>query len=481
MKIISFLLLIAICTLGYTQTEATIGLKKFDSPSSPFIETYISIFAGSVKYIPNDRGIDRCKIEVLQMLKKDGKIIDFQKIVLENKGATARELYNDPLHQHRFFVENGAYEYEVEIVDLFNDSAKKITYKKEFKLEFNNGIAISDIELLDSFWKSDETSETSKSGFEMVPLVSDYFSPDFDKIAYYFEIYNTDKEFGEDSKYVLQHFIESYERGVIAGSFNKLSKEKSKPVNATLNIFEIGTLPTGNYNLVVQVKNRENQVVTEKKLRFQRLNLLNDINPENLKDVNLAGQFTDRLSLDSLDEYIYCLRPISTMIEKKIADGQLDGMTDTLKLQYIYSFWYNRNTLTPEKDWNAYKFQVKQVQLKFGTRIKKGYETDRGRIFLKYGAPNTVHDQRSEANSYPYQIWHYYKIGKFNDKRFVFYDRDLVTNDYQLLHSDLIGEIKNFHWKIDLKRRSTRGGNVDDANPDSEFGDRTDDLFYKPR
>ena len=472
MKILSFLLLIAICHLGYTQTEATIGLKKFDSPSSPFIETYISIFAGSVKYIPNDRGIDRCKIEVLQMLKKDGKIIDFQKIVLENKGATARELYNDPLHQHRFFVENGAYEYEVEIVDLFNDSAKKITYKKEFKLEFNNGIAISDIELLDSFWKSDETSETSKSGFEMVPLVSDYFSPDFDKIAYYFEIYNTDKEFGEDSKYVLQHFIESYERGVIAGSFNKLSKEKSKPVNATLNIFEIGTLPTGNYNLVVQVKN---------KLRFQRLNLLNDINPENLKDVNLAGQFTDRLSLDSLDEYIYCLRPISTMIEKKIADGQLDGMTDTLKLQYIYSFWYNRNTLTPEQDWNAYKFQVKQVQLKFGTRIKKGYETDRGRIFLKYGAPNTVHDQRSEANSYPYQIWHYYKIGKFNDKRFVFYDRDLVTNDYQLLHSDLIGEIQNFHWKIDLKRRSTRGGNVDDANPDSEFGDRTDDLFYKPR
>lgn len=481
MKILSFLLLITICNLGYTQTEATIGLKKFDSPSSPFIETYISIFAGSVKYIPNDRGIDRCKIEVLQMLKKDGKIIDFQKIVLENKGATTRDLYNDPLHQHRFFVENGAYEYEVEIVDLFNDSAKKITYKKEFKLEFNNGIAISDIELLDSFWKSDETSKTSKSGFEMVPLVSDYFSPDFDKIAYYFEIYNTDKEFGEDSKYVLQHFIESYERGVIAGSFNKLSKEKSKPVNATLNIFEIGTLPTGNYNLVVQVKNRENQVVTEKKLRFQRLNLLNDLNTENLKDVNLAGQFTDRLSLDSLDEFIYCLRPISTMIEKKIADGQLDDMTDTLKLQYIYSFWYNRNTLTPEKDWNEYKFQVEQVQLKFGTRIKKGYETDRGRIFLKYGAPNTVHDQRSEANSYPYQIWHYYKIGKFNDKRFVFYDRDLVTNDYQLLHSDLIGEIQNFHWKIDLKRRSTRGGNVDDANPDSEFGDRTDDLFYKPR
>ena len=481
MKIRSFLLLMAICTLGYAQTEATIGLKKFDSHSSPFIETYISIFSGSVKYVPNDLGVDRCKIEILQMLKKDDKIIDFQKVVLENKGVTSKDLYNDPLHVHRFFVENGNYEYEVEILDLLSDSAEKTTYHEEITVDFNDLITISDIELIDSFWKSDKASKTSKSGFEMIPLVSDYFSPEFDKIAYYFEVYNTDKELGENGKYVLQHFIESYERGIIAGSFNKISKENSNPVNATLNIFEIGTLPTGNYNLVVQIKNKDNQVIAEKKLRFQRLNLLNDLNTENLKDVNLAGQFTDRLSLDSLDEFIYCLRPISTSIEKKIVDDQLVDMTDTLKLQYIYSFWYNRNTVAPEKDWNAYKFQVQQVQLKFGTRIKQGYETDRGRIFLKYGAPNTVHDQRSEANSYPYQIWHYYKIGKFNDKRFVFYDRDLVTNDYQLLHSDLIGEIQNYHWKIDLKRRSTKGGNVDDVNPDPEFGDRTDDLFYNPR
>jgi len=481
MKIISFLLLIVTCNFTIAQTEAIVSLKKFDSPSSPFVETYVSIFSESIQYIPNDKGIDRCKIEVLQMIKQNEKIVDFQKIVLENKGTTSRDLYNNPLHQHRFFLENGAYEYEVEILDLFNDSTKKVIYKESFEIDFNENIAISDIELLDSFWKSGEESATSKSGFEMVPLASDYFSPEFDKIAYYFEIYNTDKEFGEDSKYVLQHFIESYERGVIAGSFNKIGKEKSNPVNATLNIFEIGTLPTGNYNLVVQVKNRENEVVAEKKLRFQRLNLLNDINPASLKDVSLEGQFTERLNMDSLDEFIYCLRPLSTLSEKKIVDHQLADMSDTLKLQFIYSFWYNRNTLEPEKDWIAYKFQVKQVQLKFGTRIKKGYETDRGRIFLKYGAPNTVHDQRNEANSYPYQIWHYYKIGKFNDKRFVFVDRDLVTNDYELLHSDLIGEIQNYHWKIDLKRRSTKGGNVDDTDPDSNYGERTNDLFYDPR
>jgi len=481
MKFITLILVIVFCNLGFSQTEATIGFKKFNSPSSPFIETYVSIFAGSIKYIPNERGVDRCKIEVLQMLKQDGKIIDFQKVVLENKGTTSKDLYNDPLHQHRFIIENGNYELEVEILDLFQDSAKKIIYKESVEIDFGESIAISDIELLDSFWKSEKESSTSKSGFEMVPLVSDYFSPEFEKIAYYFEIYNADKEFGADSKYVLQHFIESYERGTIAGSFNKIGKEKSNPVNATLNIFEIGTLPTGNYNLVVQVKNRDNQVVAEKKQRFQRLNLLNDINTENLKDVSLAGHFTERLHLDSLDEFIYCLRPISSNTEKKIVDTQLDDMTDTLKLQYIYSFWYNRNTTDPEKDWNAYKFQVKQVQLKFGTRIKKGYQTDRGRIFLKYGAPNTVHDQRNEPNSYPYQIWHYYKIGKFNDKRFVFIDKDLVTNDYELLHSDLIGEIQNFHWKIDLKRRNTRGGNVDDTDPDAEFGGRTNDLFNDPR
>ena len=48
-----------------------------------------------------------------------------------------------------------------------------------------------------------------------------------------------------------------------------------------------------------------------------------------------------------------------------------------------------------------------------------------GRIFLYHGPPNTITDRPNEPSAYPYQIWHYYKIGKFNNKRFIFYKPDL--------------------------------------------------------
>ncbi len=46
-------------------------------------------------------------------------------------------------------------------------------------------------------------------------------------------------------------------------------------------------------------------------------------------------------------------------------------------------------------------------------------------------------------NSYPYEIWEYYHLADGEvDKKFVFYDRELVGNNYELLHSDARGEIQ---------------------------------------
>ena len=30
-------------------------------------------------------------------------------------------------------------------------------------------------------------------------------------------------------------------------------------------------------------------------------------------------------------------------------------------------------------------------------------------------------DQPHDSDGYPYQIWHYYRAGKYSDKRFIFY------------------------------------------------------------
>lgn len=478
MKQLLLFLFISIGYHSYSQLQATIDIKKFNSTSGPYIEAYLSVNAASITFAKDESGVDKCKVEILEIVKKDNEIINYKKVVLENSTSTQEEIYADLLHQERFILGNGEYSFEIELKDLTKDSAKVVKHSESITINFKDDeISISDIELLDSFWKTDKNSATAKSGYEMIPLVSDYFAPSFEKIAYYFEVYNADKVLGQEGKYVLQHFIESYENGNIVGNNNKISKQDAKLISATLNAFDITDLASGNYNLVVQIKDQNNFVIAEQKQRFQRLNAVQNID---LNNVSTKGTFVEQLNKDSLDEFIYSLRPISSAIEYNMVDNQLEKMNDSLKIQYFYNFWHSRDPLTTERSWLDYKKHVEEVEVMFGTQIKAGYETDRGRIFLQYGAPNSVKDRANEPNSYPYQIWHYYKIGQFNNIRFVFYLPDLVTNDYELLHSDMRGEINNYRWQRDLQKRNITNGNIDDSRPDDNWGGNSNTLFKNP-
>jgi hypothetical protein len=68
---------------------------------------------------------------------------------------------------------------------------------------------------------------------------------------------------------------------------------------------------------------------------------------------------------------------------------------------------------------------------------------------LKFGPPNYIEYYPSEVNSYPFEIWSYYEFTATGQTNvyFVFYDQDLNTKDYRMLHSNVVGEIKNEKWK----------------------------------
>lgn len=58
----------------------------------------------------------------------------------------------------------------------------------------------------------------------------------------------------------------------------------------------------------------------------------------------------------------------------------------------------------------------------------------------------------NEPDKYPYQIWTYNQIGSQGQVIFVFYDPDLITGEYPLLHSNRIGELQNRNWRAFLLR-----------------------------
>lgn len=174
-----------------------------------------------------------------------------------------------------------------------------------------------------------------------------------------------------------------------------------------------------------------------------------------MTSLDAANTFADRYTkLDSLREFVSSTYPISSGIERAfIKDALKNADLKTLQ-QYFYGFWVRRDPVNPEKAWLAYLEQVRKAQYNFGTPVKKGYQTDRGRVFLEYGPPNVRSTQYNEPSSYPYEIWQYYTLNNNQiNKKFVFYSPDMVTSDFFLLHSDAIGEINNPRWQIDLQSR----------------------------
>jgi hypothetical protein len=118
----------------------------------------------------------------------------------------------------------------------------------------------------------------------------------------------------------------------------------------------------------------------------------------------------------------------------------------------------------------------------------KGYFTDRGRVYLQYGPPDAQQQVANEPDTYPYEIWQYYRIkdpqtGQFQtNKRFVFWNKDLDGNCYKLLHSDVRGELRDNRWQMRLKARTQNNVNLDVENPNmNTYGTGIDDLFTNPR
>jgi hypothetical protein len=59
----------------------------------------------------------------------------------------------------------------------------------------------------------------------------------------------------------------------------------------------------------------------------------------------------------------------------------------------------------------------------------------------------------------------------------VFYDPVLTGNDYELLHSNMYGEVSNPNWKMYLVRKIQTQQNLYDPNPVNYWGNSMDEYW----
>lgn len=466
-----------------------------DVEQNPYIETFLNIDAKSVKYIKKDNYFQGV-VEITMVFKKDDKIVTFSKVDL----STPTENDSTPsspniIDIQRIAIPNGEYDFEISLKDK-NTNKEATVYKDKIIVNHKpNVISISGIQLINKIEPTKTPNLFTKHNYDMYPYISDFFPEKINTLTVYSEIYNTSIVYGDSSEYVYRIFVEDFESGRIVTNLFKMKKETASKVKVLIQSFDISKLPSGNYNLVIEVRNKDNKVDAFNKFFFQRSNPSISNQNLDLTAVDIANTFVEKYqNIDTLALYLDFLYPISSIMERNYALNLIpkkdkkhteDVINKTELLnsmqRYLYNFWIQRDEKDPQSAWEKYLGEVKKVNSEFGKKNQMGYLSDRGRVYLKYGSPNSINSQTREPSSYPYEIWHYYQIAGQGNVRFVFYNRDLVTNDYELLHSDANGELKDYQWQMKLQKRQNPTNNPDQKSVSPYWGGNSDEYWKRPR
>jgi len=497
--LLSSLILLSIMNVNAT-VRAFLTYTTYNSiADGAYMETYLSVNGKSVKYIKLANGKFQAQLELLFTFERNDSIISYQKIALNSPeiNDTTADNTIDFINVERFFIPTGLFDFKISIRDI-NSKDIAITSKEQISIDYpKSKVTLSGIQLVSSVEKSEKQSKMTKHGFDVFPYFSDFYPDYINLITFYFETYNTKSILGDKNIYLVKYYIEDATTKQKLGSFVKQKKMKASEIDVNFGNFNIAKLPSGNYNLVAEISDTTDQLLAFNKLFFQRSNPKLIITNE-YSSVDITNTFVEKIgNFDSLRLFINYLYPIvddqegismnsilmdqkqnydSILISKEYKKHKLFIMQ-----QFFLDFWKKRNNLDPEKEWNAYLEKVNTVNSKFSSLNQKGYISDRGRVYLKYGAPNSVSAESMGADSYPYELWHYYLIKGQGNRKFIFYNIDRVSNSFELLHSDVLGEINEPEWEKILRNRRQSNGNHDEKISTPGWGDHSRDYWNNPR
>ena len=455
--------------------------KFYEQNSEPYLETYMTFIGNSLKFVQNQNQKFSAKLEITMLFKQNDSIKYFNKYSLSSPEIDdTTKAFPNFIDLQRIAIKNGTYQFELKIVDE-NNSKNPQVFTDKISMNFNeNEFYFSDIELIESYKPSVENTVLSKNGYDLVPYVSDFYPQNIDNFTFYCEMYNLDK-LSSENEYLLNYYIEKNEKSEILSDYSTFKKIKSEPINVLLSNFNIEKLPSGQYNLVIEIKNKENKILKNLKYNFTRSNPEFDEKTTNYTSRIEGATFVDYYkTTDTLQKLLHYILPIANGYENIFIKNQLKLLELEPMKNFFYNFWKKRNENSPYEAWKEYYQRVLAVNNTYSFLNVKGFETDRGLIYLKYGAPSSIVEEKYDERVYPYEVWTYNEIEGKTNRKFIFYNPNLVNNDYFLIHSTMDGEIFNENWKSVISRRTNPYGNQDERiRDDKHDNNHYDDLFRK--
>lgn len=474
--------------MAQPQLSALFGYSVFYLPENnqPYVETYLRFDAWSLFFAQEEQDRYRATVEVTLVARKGDTVAYVKKYDLHSPFTNSVTATNFTFFDlQRFGLSNGIYDLELTLRDKGSNDEPVLIKDKLIVYYPSSAPSMSSIQLMESATPTTTENMLSRNGYDMVPYIDDFMPASVSTIHPYFELYNLDKEIGNNA-YTVNVYLEQKENGRRIPNVGETRQGKGasgiKPYYTTIDMSEV---PSGNYNIVVEVTNNNGDPLFKKDVTVMRSNPI--VTKAEVSEIEVATSFAAQITEEkTLNYYLDALYPVSSAVEVDQVRNLIEQTDMKSKQTFLYRFWKSRNPIDPEGEWNKYLAKLKYVEEHFTYPLTPGYRTDMGRVYLQYGPPDFVRDeknfvgalnnvkwsQRISTTSYgegehanegliyylPYQLWRYNLIpGDYNNRVFIFWD-EFRSGYYRLLNSNAMGEVTTPGWERMLSRYTMEEG-----------------------
>ncbi len=436
--------------------DASISYATFKGQETNYIEVYLYFIGETVEFVQATDSTVQAALDVVILFRQKDQIVRYDKYRLNSPEFNSASNFVD---LKRYSLENGNYEIEVSVEDA-NQAGNAGHFQESFVMDYQDDrLELSNIELLASLNPLElgqEEHPLAKNGYYFEPLPFNFYGRGTNTLIFYAELYNSDKAVGED--FLVSFFIDDADTPGRDEAIQMTYKRRSpEAIGVLVYQMDISTLPSGNYNLIVEIRSRTKELLKTQSVLFQRSNPYLSVDQQAIApEASLDSEFVAELSDDELR---YSLKAIYMQLDKE--DGEMlntlirEKKRKAMQL-YLYNFWAVQNPGDPEASYKAYMEVARKIDERYRSGFGYGFETDRGYVFMKYGAPNDIVTVEDEPSAPPYEIWFYYAFPSTNQNnvKFLFYNPSLATNGHRLLHSTARGELNNPRWEVELYRNA---------------------------
>jgi GWxTD domain-containing protein len=447
MKTVFILLICGIFSISFGQSDFDFSYDyaefKYDSTDN-YIEIYYSFYPQIFSLTKTDTALNIKGLLNLSIknISNDSLLIDNNWEIKAHFSDTSEYLNkNAMLGVIGIKAPEGEYNFEINLRDMNNEVNKK-SYSEKLIISRKrySTLSISDIQLASRILNENVNTNSIfyKNTLEVFPNPSAIYTQHNPVLYYYCELYNLNSV--NDSIYLQRRLLNS--NGIKVYEKTRIIFNNQQSI-VDVGFINLNEYPTDSYSLEFTLKDKSGagSSVSKKKYFLVNPNIKKDFLINSTKDY-MSSEF-GVLSNEECDDMFNKSKIIASSDELDQYEV-LDSLDS--KREFLFDFWRKRDDV-PQTSINEFKVnyfsRIHIASERYRTVTNPGYETDRGRVYARFGEPDEIDRHPNETDSKPYEIWYYHQIE--GGVYFVFGDYT-GFNNYELLHSTLRGEINDPQW-----------------------------------